>query len=352
MVRANFVKSKHTSKPLGIVFHPTKHNVVLSRSVDGCLNVWKLCWKSHNATCTKQVGLQLAEKWATDMAFSADGNHLFYTNVVGGVGYLTTSQIPRCQLHKTSVNPHRPTKPPCCVAVSRPLSAERKPVFATGGVDKQLFLWRGTPVREGEKSGVLNFSTEILPSKHTASLFCLEAHYARHTLFSGGLDGRLQTLDLATCQVINAHKFSSTNHQARISGIQVNPRYSDVLLSTQALPEQNVVVLDHRVSYALPVLMYTYPLHGAKATTGIRADWSPDGVTIACGSVDNTIHFWDVRYNSSVHTHLQIATGHGSTQRIPQVLFHPTQVNSLVSISGDRCLGVHNFTRCQYPTPT
>ena len=126
-----------------------------------------------------------SDKWPEDMVFSDDGKMLFFVHNggAGGLwlafspqcpwgwlcnlpllnpnpnpspnlnpllawrGYLHTAHFPRYKLHGIRINPH--TKGLMCCAAPPPGFTGGRQCFATGGADKQIFLWTTTAAVQG-----------------------------------------------------------------------------------------------------------------------------------------------------------------------------------------------------------
>jgi Prp8 binding protein len=136
----------------------------------------------------------------------------------------------------------------------------------------------------------------------------------RHLLFTGGIDNVITAWDVRKA---SAPAWTLNGHSETISSLKVDPEGSFLLSASM---DNSLRIWDVR-AYA-PEQRCTKVIRGI--TNGIdrsllRANWSPDGAFVGCGSSDRNVYIFDTLSGSIKHT----LPGHNGT--VTEVDFHPKQ---------------------------
>ena len=148
----------------------------------------------------------------------------------------------------------------------------------------------------------------------------------RHLLFTGGIDNSITAWDV---RKPSTPSWTMKGHADTVTSLKVDPEGSFLLSASM---DNTLRIWDIR-AYA-PEQRCTKVLQGI--TNGIdrsllRANWSPDGAQVACGSSDRQVYIFDTLSGAIKHS----LPGHNGT--VTEVDFHPKQP-IIVSASTDKRL--------------
>ncbi|KAG0365054.1 hypothetical protein BGZ54_006923 [Gamsiella multidivaricata] len=200
-------------------------------------------------------------------------------------------------------------------------------LFATGGMDKQIFAWRFSHKNNDDEC--VPISQQVIHSKHTSSIqaLCYSPH--NHTLYSGGADRKLIGWDMERSKVVVEHKNSGN----RINSIEQSPVDPHLFLISEAAASHQLSLHDNRQRFGEPVLRFGS--NGADSLSKqIVPSWHPGGSVISCGMQSETkINIWDIRWKDVQRGAGQSIDVHES--RVYKAAFHPTQ-SSMISMSSNQ----------------
>jgi WD40 repeat protein len=279
----------------GVVFAPDGQHFY-SGGEDNCIRYWDL----HTGAClTVFTG---HTQWIMAIALSPDGLQLASASMDGTIKLWCTSTI-SC-LHTLSGH----QAPILSVAFS-----PNGCILASGSYDQTVRLWN---TRTGACTQILN--------KHTNRIWCVKFHPNSNLLASGGDDHTTRFWNPVTGDPTNTLQ----GHSNGIYAITLHPNCS---LLASAHEDQTVRLWQVPLT---PITTDPLTLEPFQTLRGhqnriLALAFSPDGHTLASGSLDRTIKLWNPE------THQCRLTLQGHTSWIWDIAFHPNS-KTLASASYDR----------------
>jgi WD40 repeat protein len=263
---------------------------------DNCIRYWDL----HTGDCLKVFTGHT--QWIMAIALSPDGLQLASASMDGTIKLWCTATI-SC-LHTLSGH----QAPVLSVAFS-----PNGRTLASGSYDQTVRLWNA-------RTGVC---TQIL-KKHTNRIWCVKFHPNGNLLASGGDDHTTRFWNPATGD-------PTTTLQGHSNGIYAISLHPNRSLLASAHEDQTVRLWQVPLSSTATVQNTLEPFQTLRGHQNriLAIAFSPDGHTLASGSLDRTIKLWNPE------THQCRLTLQGHTSWIWDVAFHPNS-KTLASASYDR----------------
>ncbi len=279
----------------GVVFAPDGQHFY-SGGEDNCIRYWDL----HTGACLKVFTGHT--QWIMAIALSPDGLQLASASMDGTLKLWCTATV-NC-LHTLSGH-----QAPALSVASSPNGR----TLASGSYDQTVRLWN---TRTGTCTQILN--------KHTNRIWCVKFHPSGNLLASGGDDHTTRFWNPVTGDPTNTLQ----GHSNGIYAITLHPNGT---LLASAHEDQTVRLWQVPLASTATAQTTLEPFQTLRGHQNriLAIAFSPDGNTLASGSLDRTIKLW----NPETHQCRLTLQGHQSW--IWDIAFHPNS-NTLASASYDR----------------
>ncbi|XP_073299399.1 uncharacterized protein [Primulina huaijiensis] len=324
------LSSQHKRKLRSLVLCPTNDQLFVTSALDGLVNLWQIQGRGSGANLlsTTECQSNKQRRWPEDIAWHPQGNKLFSVYAADG----GDSQISILNLNKgregTRVSfledkPH--IKGIINSIIFMPSDETR---FVTGGSDHAVVLWTEQDTGGGSwkpKSLHRNF--------HSSAVMGVAGMRHKNMVMSVGADKRIIGFDVMSGRTDYKHQIDS-----KCMSILTNPSDFNLFMVQTGTPERQLKLFDLRIRQT-EIHAFGWKQENSDSQSAlINQSWSPDGLYIASGSADPTIHIFDIRYNS--HRPSQSIRAH--QKRVFKAVWHHSHP-LLISISSDLNIGLHKI---------
>jgi len=322
--RKHFYSNAHTKKLRRIQVNPTDPKFVVTTALDGCVRFWDFTREgSFMEKGVIEKGLLRNQKNPTDLCFNDAGTHLAVAFQDGINDHqlivLRTDTYPKLQTKFMEEKPHRrDLTTVACVHTTK------FPAWITASLDHSVVMWY-TPKKKTK--------TRLLHQLHTSAVNSLYTS-PNDDIFTGSQDKRLICWSLDPSKEIFRQQLT-----APVNSIIASPINPKLLLLGQQSKRDQLMIFDIRLEKSVINLNWVTSANQIP-TQYMTPSFSPNGCMVSCGSVDNRISIWDIRF-PKVYAPTQSFELH--TKRVTQTLFHPVWDDWLLTISSDRSIGYHSF---------
>eukprot|EP01125_Pyxidicula_operculata_P004918 TRINITY_DN181_c0_g1_i1.p1 TRINITY_DN181_c0_g1~~TRINITY_DN181_c0_g1_i1.p1 ORF type:complete len:494 (-),score=71.00 TRINITY_DN181_c0_g1_i1:60-1541(-) len=331
-IKSSFYQA-HDAKPRSIVYNPNTGKHVATSGFDGCIRFWEISpdeerltdLGSLSASALRTTRYPTALYWHKDggkcaalMCLPKDSNLKYITdNKEPQLVILNTTNLPRVTATFFNEKPH--TQDPSAGV----FYTEEK--YISVGADKKVVLWN------------INYNTsqasiQELHNGHTSAITGIEI--VQDNIVTVGKDKKIINYSLDKMAVVSTFKDDNFGNW-----VVKNPKHNHILLVSKFHNKSPIGIFDLRTN------KYEFSLEYKDIVSNpsqyIIPSWNSEGMLVAQGTTENLLNLWDLRYNKvslpSFHTAMH-------KKRVLRAEFSPLSDSTLVTMSSDRQIGLHNLT--------